>query len=379
MRMMPFRVCLAGTWDPAFSRNRATRHLLESAGCEISECHVDLWGRREDRIVREGKMKSVARALIAYPMLVWKFLRTPPVDIVFVPYPGHFDVPLLSLLCRLRRWPLIFDTFISLFDTIVLDRKLAPPRSPLGWMSRGADAAACRMATLCLTDTPAHATYFAKTSGRSVKDFRVLWVGAREDLFVPHPEIEPRKNLVVFYGSFIPLQGISTIIEAARLLESSGVAFRIIGDGQESPAIDALIGEYGVTNVERVGRVPLERLPLEIAAATICLGIFGTSDKAKRVVPHKLYEAVAVGRPVITGDTPAIRSAFEKDEVYRVPVGSPEDLATAIEYLINNAEIRETLAASGHAKFRSHYSEGALVKLLHSHLNATVERFIYQE
>ena len=84
-----------------------------------------------------------------------------------------------------------------------------------------------------------------------------------------------------------------------------------IAPGADSTRIEkaylALIEKLQPTNIEMVGRLPLAQIPLEIASATLCLGVFGTTDKARRVVPNKVFECVAVGRPVVTGDTPAIR------------------------------------------------------------------------
>ena len=37
-----------------------------------------------------------------------------------------------------------------------------------------------------------------------------------------------------------------------------------------------------------------------LASADAILGIFGTSDKALRVIPNKVYQGLAVGRAVLT-------------------------------------------------------------------------------
>ena len=54
-------------------------------------------------------------------------------------YPGWFDVLLLAVLARVRRMPVVFDIFISLYDTVVSDRELAAPRSVLGRTCRLVD------------------------------------------------------------------------------------------------------------------------------------------------------------------------------------------------------------------------------------------------
>lgn len=368
----PIRVCMAGTWDPHFGRNRILRRLLERAGFEVTICRVDLWGERSGAVVRRRKLAVLLRALVAYPLLVGRFLRIPKPDIVLVPYPGHFDMPVLWVLSRIRRAPVIFDAFISLFDTVVSDRRLASRRSFVGRLARTMDRAACRLADLNLADTPPHARYLSTLSRTPLERFRVLWVGAQEGVFQPRPGSTPDPDLVLFYGTFIPLQGVETIVRAAKRLEPDGIRVRIIGDGQERHAVDRLASELEPTNLERIGLVPLERLPQEIAAAGVCLGIFGTTEKADRVVPNKLYEGLAVGRPVVTGDTTAVRSAFEGGEVVTVPVGDAEALADAVRRLCRDAGWRERVAAAGHARFRRDYSEKALSALLVEHLEGLV-------
>ena len=68
--------------------------------------------------------------------------------------------------------------------------------------------------------------------------------------------------------------------------------------------------------------VEYELLGEELARAGICLGVFGRSEKAARVVPNKVYHAMAVGRPVITADTPAAREVLEHERTaLLVPAG----------------------------------------------------------
>ena len=53
--------------------------------------------------------------------------------------------------------------------------------------------------------------------------------------------------------------------------------------------------------------VDSEDLPDVVAAHDVCLGIFGTSGKARRVVPNKVYQGIAAGCVVVTSDTPPQR------------------------------------------------------------------------
>jgi glycosyltransferase involved in cell wall biosynthesis len=241
-------------------------------------------------------------------------------------------------------------------------------------VARAADRIACRLADRVLVDTPAHADYFATATGVPRDRFRVLWLGAQEDVFRPVPDVATVPKLVVFHGTFVPLQGLPTIIRAAKLLEKDGIRFRIVGDGQERDVVHSLVEELDVRNVELPGRVPLESVPREIGAAALCLGIFGTSEKAGRVVPNKVFECLAVGRPVVTADTDAIRAAFPEGEVAVVPPGDPASLAELIRTLLGHPAGLASLAAAGHKRYRRDYSEHALGKLLAGYVEELVGR-----
>jgi glycosyltransferase involved in cell wall biosynthesis len=66
--------------------------------------------------------------------------------------------------------------------------------------------------------------------------------------------------------------------------------------------------------------------------ADVCLGIFGTSDKAASVIPNKVFQILAAGKPLITRDSPAIRELVEHSppSVTLIPAGNPARLAEAI-------------------------------------------------
>jgi len=112
--------------------------------------------------------------------------------------------------------------------------------------------------------------------------------------------------------------------------------------------------------------VPNQELPRRIAEADVCLGIFGTTDKARRVVPNKVYEALAMAKPVITGDSPAAREVLVGGEnALLCEMGNARALAQAILLLKRDRALRERIAQGGYASFRQKFSPkaiGAMVK-----------------
>ena len=365
---------MAGTFDPTFHRNRMLLGLLGRTGLHFDVRQVPLWGERGDAVVAQPKLPLLLRLARALPRLAWRAASGPRPDVALVLYPGHFDVPVVKALSMLRGVPVVYDAFLSLHDTVVADRRLRPERSLLGRLLRGVDFLATRSGDLVLADTPADAEFFARQGAVSMSRLRVLWVGAEESLFHPREAARPEPGLVLFYGTFIPLHGVPTIVRAASLLRSSGVRFRLIGRGQELEAVRALVSRLELPNVELAPPVPLSRLPEEIARAAVCLGIFGTSGKALRVVPSKVFQCLAMGRPVVTGDTPAIRSAFASGEIVTTPPGDPEALAAAILELVRDPARAEGVARAGRARFARDYSEAVLADRLRSFLSEAASR-----
>jgi glycosyltransferase involved in cell wall biosynthesis len=257
-------------------------------------------------------------------------------DAVLVTFPGTHLMPLAWVLTRFPRKTLMYDAFISLHDTLVVDRKLLSRWNPAAWMVFVLDWLACRMADNIFTDTEAHRTYFAKTFGADVGCIRAVALGTRDDLF--YPKTTPRRGgnflEVFFYGTFIPLHGIEHILKAAKILQDKEktVHFTLLGKGQTEQAMRAYANELQVQNVTFKNPVAYEELPDWIRGSDLCLGIFSTSEKALRVVPHKVYDVIACGVPILTARTPAMKEQFsESDKILLCDAGSGEAIAEAIE------------------------------------------------
>jgi glycosyltransferase involved in cell wall biosynthesis len=356
---------LTGTFDPDHPRNRIIRALIDAAGWDVIEHRAELWGDVRYSKMSSQRARTAWRGARAYVSLLARAARAPRPDLVMMLYPGHIDMLVLGPLWRLRGVPVIFDPLISLFDTITEDRRLSAKGSLLGRVSMLVDKLSFRLANLVVADTRQVADHYAALIGIDRAHIAVLLPGADEATFAPgtddpssETDVEP--DLVLFNGTFIALHGLETIVRAAKLLEKSGIRFRIVGDGQERPMVEALIAELGgVGNLELVGRRPFSEIPREIARAALCLGIFGTTPKTERVVPFKVFEYLALGRPVVTADTPAMREALA-GAVALVPAGDPDALAATVRELLGDRAARAALAKAGHERYLTDYGTAPL-------------------
>jgi len=115
------------------------------------------------------------------------------------------------------------------------------------------------------------------------------------------------KFIIGFHGKFIPLQGVQYIIKAAHLLaDNEDIFFSIIGNGQTFKEATALAKKLNLKNIHFHGKLALEELPSHLRQFDVCLGIFGNTPKTQRVIPNKVYESIAMARPIISAKTPAM-------------------------------------------------------------------------
>lgn len=136
---------------------------------------------------------------------------------------------------------------------------------------------------------------------------------------------EPGGPKVVLYAGNIGLgQGLERIVpDAARRL-GDGYLFRIIGDGGRREALAAAVRDRGVDNVEVLAPVGRAALKLEYRKADVLLLHLNDARALDRVLPSKIFEYAATGKPIIAGARGYARSFIEA-EVSNAVVFDPCD------------------------------------------------------
>ena len=296
-------------------------------------------------------------------------LRSGKYDLVFVGFYGHFLMLPTGLLTQ---QPILFDAFLSTYDTMSFDRQIFGPQTMRGRLAFWLDRTACRLADHVLLDTEEQVTYFNHTFNLPLQAFSALHVGNNEDLFYPQSgNRQDGTTSVLYYCSYLPLHGVETVIRAAASLKKEPIHFRLIGSGLEYRRIRKLADELALQNVTFIPPVSLTTLPDEIATADICLGgHFGNSYKAARVIPGKIYQILAMARPVIATTTPANqRLLSHRETAYLCPPHDPDALAASILALHRNPALRHHLAVQGRLLYEAQCSEAVitaqLTKLVH--------------
>ena len=351
------RVSYFGSWERGYPRNDQVIAALESVGVTVDTVHAEMWS---DATHKFALTPAVLPRLAQAELRLARAEIADDAEAIIVGYPGHFD--LWSAKCHGK--PVVFNALVSLYDTFVEDRERFRSGSLAGRVLRRIDCAAFRAADLVVADTEANADLMRELA--AVDEVAVCYLGAEERLF--RRAWQRREDFhALFVGKFAPLHGLDLILEAARLLPD--VPFRIVGTGQLTQLLDTR-----PANVEHVPWVEYERVPDLYAKAGCALGIFGSSGKARRVIPHKAFQAMAVGTPLVTADTPAARELLADRRDCLLVERTAESLADAIVALRDDDALAERVGAGGRATFDCEASETVLGVRWRDAIERAVER-----
>jgi len=355
-------VCYFGTYEKNYPVNNIIIKGLRKNGIVVKECHISLWERYKDK---HGKFLSIASLVLlaiktayAYCRLGARYVsKHKESDVVIIGYIGQLDVIFFRFLRYfLKKKPkIMFVPLVSLFDTAIIDRNLSGEKGIFSRLLFFLDKLSFKSADLIVLDTNEHIKYISELFGIDKNKFKRVWVGADEEFFYP---IEKRRNnekfTVLFFGKYIPLHGIEYIIEAAKMLENSGVIFKLVGNGQLYDKMLVYSKKMNVHNIDFTDWIEYNSLVREINGADVVLGIFGGSDKSFRVIPNKIFQAIACGKAVITGDSYAIRELFtDKKDIYLCKNKNAESIKSAILELKQNVGLKDKIARSGRLLFKN--------------------------
>lgn len=347
MKKEPKNVCVLGHHELDYPRNQSIQKALQLAGCNTCLCH----------------------SRIAFPwrhfVLVYKYLKQRKnIDWIFVTEGGHRLVPFLKIFAWTFNHKIIFDPFISRYNTRIEDRKLYKPWGIQALICLWQDYSSTHAADILIFDTLEHKKYFYNKYNLN-KPYVIIPVGIDESIF--HLDTQSKQNYpspfagntfnVLFYGSYIPLQGIEWIVEAAMTLQNQKIHFTLIGSGQTFSAIKNKIETLGLQNIQLVNPVPTHQLIPYILHADTCLGIFGNSNKAANVVPNKVVQTAAMGKAIITRDSLAIQNYFTHQEnILLVPPASGKCIADAIIQLYSQPDMLRKISLNTCSVYKKYFS-----------------------
>ena len=188
---------------------------------------------------------------------------------------------------------------------------------------------------------------------------RVVMNGADRELFRPRaadPAAAARlgvagRFVVAWCGTIGLAAGLDVVLRAAAELAARGrrdVVFLLVGDGARLDALRAAAAERGLDNVVFTGRLDRARIPEVLSCSDACLVHLRALKTFTTVMPSKIFEAAAMGRPVILGVRGFARR-FVEDAGCGLCI-EPEDadsLVSAVLRLAGDPALRRRLGEAG--------------------------------
>lgn len=190
--------------------------------------------------------------------------------------------------------------------------------------------------------------------------------GAMDDL-VERRDPEPGRGspfVVGYVGNIGVAQGVEVVLRAAERLRGRDVAFRVVGDGPMKAALQESIASLGLRAVELRPAVPLAEVGDVLASCDALLVPLRGGSTLEHFIPSKLYDAMAVGRPVI------LAAGGEAAELVRrtgcgivIPAEDGEALADAVGRLDADRELCRRMGAAGKRASAAHARSRQVVRV----------------
>jgi len=258
-------------------------------------------------------------------------------DEVFVGFAPQLVLPLFAHKFgkyRKNGGKVTIDFFISVYDTLVNDRRKIKDGTWLARMAHRIDERTINAADKVIADTKTHGQYFTDEFGLSADKLTVLYLEADKTIYYPREVVKPPeykgRRVVLYFASMLPLQGLEIVNEATwHMRRRRDTLFVIIGPSRE---------RYISENVIYIEWLSQEKLAEAIAGADLCLaGHFNASiAKASRTIPGKAFIYRAMNKPMILGDNPANRELFDETQpgIGFCKMGDSLSLAKEIERML---------------------------------------------
>ena len=185
-----------------------------------------------------------------------------------------------------------------------------------------------------------------------------------DDVFFENRAAQPNggRFVVTYIGTLGMAHRLETLLEAARMLrDDAGVEFRIVGEGARREALEARAKELQLTNVQFVGERPRGEVPRWIAESSACVVLLRRTEVFLTVVPSKMLEIMAGGRPIILGVEGEARALLERASAgLSIAPENAEQLAAAVRKLQSDATLAAQCGENGKAFVRREFRRETL-------------------
>lgn len=297
-------------------------------------------------------------------------LRLPRPDVYVSTSPQFFCglAGLIAKTVKRRPWVLeVRDLWPESIVTVGAMRKGRATRM-LEWLER----MAYRKADHIVAVTDSFVPHIAQRA-QSADKISVIKNGVDLSLFKRAPAVEGLKAKLGLEGRFLAAyvgthgmaHGLDTILDAAHLLRHEHcVGFLLVGDGAVRERLVERAAQMELPNLRIAGQLPKGEMPAVWSATDVSLIVLRKSDTFTKVLPSKMFEAMAMGCPIILGVEGEAKVLLkEAGAGIAITPESAEELAALVLKLSRDPELCARLGSNGQNFVRANFDRSTLAKL----------------
>lgn len=204
----------------------------------------------------------------------------------------------------------------------------------------------------------------ARFGGLSMPHVRdvITWRAAAADQRVPRSRLGvTTEKIIMFLGTPRRHKGVDDLVEALRRLDRPDVVLAFVGCDPASSTARRLAAQS--SQVRCVGEIPFSAVPSFLALADVVAIPQRRGPDTVGQVPAKLFDAMALGRPIVSTRVSMIPEILDGCGLLVEP-GDPEALSQAIAFLLEHPTEAEELGARARARAEARYSYAAARSVL---------------
>lgn len=364
-------ICFFGTYDRDFTSNKIIKHGLEANGATVVEVNYEV------KMTNLNKQSD-----LTWPLMIWRVLRKAGLigvilskrkliqksDMIYVGFPGHFDVLPAWIVAKIFRKKLVFNPLVIFYTGFADDQRFLRKQSVMGAVMKWGEGLIYRLCDVVFADTDEQKNHIHQLFGVPLSKLFVLPIGADDRVYRYEGIGNVRDSYfnVVYYGLYTPLHGTETIIEAAHLLrKQKDIRFLMIGNGFTFKKTHERAKKLKVTNVEFYPHMMEKDAFHTLQRADIFLGFLATHPSVDRIIPNKTYQGLALGKTVLCATGPAITHVFTSGKnIVTCRPSDPADLAKKILAMKKNPAKNRSIATAGYRLYRRSFTPKAVGKTL---------------
>ncbi|MEE8289947.1 MAG: sugar transferase, partial [Candidatus Tectomicrobia bacterium] len=258
---------------------------------------------------------------------------------------------------RLKGRPFVFEVR-DLWPESLLASGIGRENS---FLIRGLDRLASFLYHQCdriVVVTEAFKENLARQRGIPEEKIDVIENGVEIEEFCPRVDSHDLRERFGFNGKFVVsyigtmgyAHGLEVVLEAARNLKEvqRDALFLLVGEGAEKEKLQARAESELLSNVRFLNQQPRDTIPLFINASDVCLVLLRKAELFTTVLPSKMLEFMACGRPVVLGVDGQARRILDQAQagVYTSP-GDGASLTQVVMDLYRDSDLRGRLGENG--------------------------------